>query len=126
MAKKTVVMRVCDLHTGNVAASKTVTMSWNGRSYRLDLCDQHFAELDSTVGKWTGRSRPSARAAGRTRKAVAKKRATRPAKRTTRKRSSAGGNSAQIRAWAQANGFPVSTRGRIPGEVREAFQAANK
>ena len=33
MAKKTLVMRVCDLHTGNVEADKTVTMSWNGRSY---------------------------------------------------------------------------------------------
>lgn len=31
---------------------------------------------------------------------------------------------AEIRAWAMANGYSVSDRGRIPGEVREAFKAA--
>jgi hypothetical protein len=126
MAKKTVVMRVCDLHRGNVEAVKTVTMSWARRTYHLDLCDQHFSELDSTIGKWTGRPRPSTRTTGRTQKATTKKRATRPAKRGGRKRSSAANNSAQVREWAQANGLEISSRGRIPGEVRAAYDAARK
>ncbi len=31
----------------------------------------------------------------------------------------------QVRAWARANGFQVSDRGRIPSEVVAAFEAAN-
>jgi len=31
---------------------------------------------------------------------------------------------AEIRAWARANGHPVSAKGRIPASVREAFDAA--
>jgi hypothetical protein len=126
MAKKTVVMRVCDLHRGNVEAVKTVTMSWNRRTYHLDLCDQHFSEVDSAIGKWTSRPRPSTRTTGRSQKATAKKRATRPAKRGGRKRASASNNSAQVREWAQANGLAISSRGRIPGEVRAAYDAAKK
>lgn len=32
---------------------------------------------------------------------------------------------ADIRAWAQANGYVVGDRGRLPAEVSEAFAAAN-
>ena len=38
----------------------------------------------------------------------------------------AGGTSAaEIRDWARSNGYDVPERGRIPGRVREAFDAAN-
>jgi hypothetical protein len=30
----------------------------------------------------------------------------------------------RLREWARANGYKVSERGRIPGEVREAYTAA--
>ena len=39
-------------------------------------------------------------------------------------RSSKGGL-AEIRDWARANGYEVSDRGRIPGNVMEAYEAAN-
>lgn len=135
MAKKTVVMRVCDLHRGDVGAVKTVQMSWNGHNYQLDLCDEHLSELDSAVGGWTARARPPAGGARRgPRKSAATRRASRPskrpakrpAKRTARRRSSAGGNSAQVRQWAKANGLTVNSRGRIPGEVRAAYEAAQR
>ena len=31
-----------------------------------------------------------------------------------------------IRSWAQANGYQVSSRGRVSAEVRKAFEEANK
>ena len=43
--KKTIEVRVCDLHKGNATAASTVRMSWNGKSYQLDLCDEHRSEL---------------------------------------------------------------------------------
>jgi hypothetical protein len=30
-----------------------------------------------------------------------------------------------VRAWAESNGYEVSSRGRIKGEIIEAFRAAN-
>ena len=32
---------------------------------------------------------------------------------------------AEIRLWAQAEGYPVSDRGRVPGHVVAAFEAAH-
>jgi hypothetical protein len=32
---------------------------------------------------------------------------------------------AEIRAWAAENGYEVSARGRVPAEVRAAYEAAN-
>lgn len=30
-----------------------------------------------------------------------------------------------IRDWANSNGYQVSSRGRIPGEIEEAYEAAH-
>ena len=47
---------------------------------------------------------------------------------TTRKRrsaaSSSGPSARELRDWARSNGYEVSDRGRVPAEVREAFEAA--
>jgi hypothetical protein len=49
-------------------------------------------------------------------------RSRRPAaSRGTGRRSSRGTSSAEIRAWAQANGHTVSDRGRIPSAVVTAY-----
>jgi hypothetical protein len=34
-------------------------------------------------------------------------------------------DAAAVRVWAQSNGFEVPDRGRIPGTVREAYEAAD-
>ncbi len=39
--------------------------------------------------------------------------------------ASAGSSPAEIRAWAAENGYEVSARGRVPAEVRAAYEAAN-
>ena len=44
---------------------------------------------------------------------------------TRRRRSGSNGTDvAAVRAWAHENGYEVSTRGRIPGALLEAYQAA--
>ena len=48
---------------------------------------------------------------------------TKAARRTSAKTSSA--NTKAIREWAQANGYDVSDRGRIPADVADAYAAAN-
>ena len=41
-------------------------------------------------------------------------------------RKAAAGNedTAAIRAWAKSSGYNVSDRGRVPAEIREAYQKA--
>jgi hypothetical protein len=40
--------------------------------------------------------------------------------------SAARDRSADIRAWAKANGIPVSDRGRIPASIAEQYKAATR
>ncbi len=39
----------------------------------------------------------------------------------------AGGSqdTAKIRAWAKENGYEVNDRGRVPADIREAYEKAN-
>jgi hypothetical protein len=47
--------------------------------------------------------------------------------RTARRQSSGGRDDIpQIRAWAEANGYDVSARGRIKKEVIDAYDEAHK
>ena len=39
--------------------------------------------------------------------------------------ASRGESQAEIREWARAQGYAVGDRGRIPGEVRTAYEAAH-
>ena len=41
--------------------------------------------------------------------------------------AAAGGNkdTAEIRKWAKENGYSVNDRGRVPAEIREAYEKAN-
>ncbi|WP_027661742.1 Lsr2 family DNA-binding protein, partial [Salinispora mooreana] len=43
---------------------------------------------------------------------------------SSRNRRQGAGERAAIRKWAQANGYQVADRGRIPREVREAYATA--
>lgn len=103
MAQKIQVVLVDDLDGG--AATETVGFSLDGVAYEIDLNAAHASELRSAFSPFVDAGR---RTTGR-------KSAARP--RTK-------GDVAKIRAWAQANGEEVSSRGRIPAKVREAYYAA--
>ena len=124
MASKSVVMRVCDLHKESVEAAKTVRFSWDGTRHQLDLCTEHLGEVESTVSDWL--RGPSSSNRRKTGKATGAGNSGRGAKRRPSKRSStaAANDSGELRAWAKANGYTVSDRGRIPTQVRAAYEAA--
>ena len=128
MASKSVMMRVCDLHHRESTPSvKTVRFTWEGTRHQLDLCSEHVGEVESTVNAWVRATSPSTGSRRQPRKAAAAR--GRTAKRSTAKRasSSAASNpSRELRTWAKANGFNVSDRGRIPTDVRTAYEAATK
>lgn len=49
----------------------------------------------------------------------------RTGRKTGKKSGGTGGNAKEIRAWALENGLEVPARGRIPGLVRDAYDAAH-
>ena len=95
-------------------ASETVSFALDGTSYEIDLNDKNAAGLRDALAAYIGHGRKVSAGARRGR----------------RSSSAAGqGNGAhsakEIRDWARSNGRKVPDRGRIPAEVREAFDAAH-
>lgn len=87
-------------------AAETVSFSLDGVSYEIDLSQANAGKLRDDLAQWVGHAR---RVGGR--KAAGKK--------------PKGGAANDIRAWALAQGMQVSARGRVPAEVREAYEKAN-
>lgn len=99
-------------------ASEIVEFALDGVSYEIDLNDENATKLRETLAPWIAEAR---RSGGR---------------RQTRRRSGGSSSSngggagrsdelAQIREWGRANGFKVSSRGRVSQELRDAYAAAH-
>ena len=109
MAQKVKVLLIDDLDGSD--ADETISFAVDGVSYEIDLNAQHAGELREAFAKWIGHAR---RSGGRRRTATAR-----------RSSSAGGGDTAAIREWARENGYKVSDRGRVPADVREAYDAAH-
>lgn len=110
MAQKMEITLVDDID--GTPAQETVTFAVDGVNYEIDLNEDHANALRESFAEWVAHAR---RAGGR--------------KVTTRRTRSAGSGASagasKIREWARENGYTVSERGRIPAEVREAYDRAN-
>ena len=106
--KKTQVVLLDDID--GTEAEETVSFSFKGVSYELDLSSANAAAMAEDLEKWI---KPARRVGGRT--------TTRSARSPKAKASSRAG---EIRAWAQGQGLEVNERGRIPAEIVAAFEAA--
>jgi hypothetical protein len=116
MAQKVQVVLTCDLDEDEVPAAQTVTFGFDGSTYAFELCERHLAEFNDTMQAYTALARL---ADGPRRRRVATAgpgRSRRPVGAVA---------SSDVRAWAKDNGYDVSERGRIPAEIRTAFDAAN-
>lgn len=111
MAQKVQVVLVDDIDGGT--ADETVSFALDGISYEIDLSTANAARFRDEVATWVGHAR---RVGGRARSGRRSGAA--------RSQSRGSGESAAIRDWARENGFTVNERGRIPAEVREAYEKA--
>lgn len=111
--KKQITQLVDDLDGAVLEAGEgsTIRFGLEGRSFEIDLSDANAEKLRAALAPFV--------AAGRS--VAGTGRAT-SARRSSR---SNGGELAEIRAWAQSNGYAVGDRGRISAEVREAYAKAN-
>ena len=106
MAQQVKVLLIDD--TDGSDASETVNFGLDGVNYEIDLNDSNAASLREQLAPWVekARRRPGQRAA----------------RGTTQRRGTS--DAGKIRAWAAENGIEVSSRGRIPAEVREQYEQA--
>ncbi|QBR92557.1 histone-like nucleoid-structuring protein Lsr2 [Nocardioides euryhalodurans] len=108
MAQKVNIVLVDDLDGSD--ASETVSFGLDGTSYEIDLNDKNAAALREALSGYVGHARKVTAARGRKARTTA---------------TTSGPSARELRDWARSNGFEVSDRGRVPAEVREAFDAAH-
>jgi hypothetical protein len=109
MAREVQIKLVDDLDGGS--AAETVAFGLDGSAYEIDLSKRNATKLRGALEPYVAGGRkvtPARRGRGRGR-------AARPG----------GPSAAEIREWARGNGWEVSDRGRVPAEVRDAFDAAH-
>jgi len=108
MAQKVHIVLEDDLDGSD--ATQTVSFGLDGASYEIDLNDKNAAALRDSLANYIGHGRKVSSGSRRGRRSSG---------------SSGGGSSAkEIREWARSNGHKVPERGRIPADVREAYEAA--
>jgi Lsr2 len=111
MAQKVHIVLEDDLDGSD--ASQTVSFGLDGASYEIDLNDKNAAALRDSLANYIGHGR--------------KVSGSRRGRRSSGSSGSSGGGSSakEIREWARSNGHKVPERGRIPADVREAYEAAH-
>ena len=108
MARRIVEIFIDDLDGATLEDSdhESVRFGLDGIDYRIDLGRRNADELRAVFEPYI--------AAG-----------TRVARSAQVPRSPKGGNTGEIRSWATANGYQVAQRGRLPGQIMNAYVAAN-
>lgn len=110
MATKYITQTVDDLDGTVIEDAETLTFSVDGRAYEIDLSADNAQQLRDAFAPYISAGRPL-----RSERGTARRNQTAPSRQ----------NLAAIRAWAGDNGYTVSSRGRVPHEVIEAYNNAN-
>jgi hypothetical protein len=105
MAQKVTVVLEDDIDGG--PATQTVAFSVDGDAYEIDLNDANAARFKDVMAPFVGAARRGSRGGSRSGRGRGRGRNTK---------------TAEIRAWARANGQKVNERGRIPADVVAAYE----
>lgn len=110
MAQKVNIVLVDDIDGSD--ATQTVSFGLDGTSYEIDLNDKNAAKLRDALATFVGHGRKVSTGSRRS------------GSRSSRS-SGTGSDAKVVREWAKANGHKVPERGRIPADVRAAYEAAH-
>lgn len=109
MAQKQVTIFIDDLTGEETIEGATHTFTLNGVEYEIDLSPDSYDQMLEAFGPYLK--------AGRKRGRI---------KRRAKVHGQVSGPStADVREWARANGYDVNERGRIPAEIRTAYEATH-
>lgn len=116
MAERIVRQLIDDLDGSEIPEGKgeSVEFAFRGVSYRIDLTNANVAKLEKALAPYI----ESATKTGGSRRRARGRRNGKTGDGSSRERLSA------IRTWAAKHGHNVSSRGRIPVKVIEAYDAA--
>lgn len=110
MARKTIIELVDDTDDSR-SADETVEFGIDGVTYEIDLASVNADKLRADLNKWVESAR---RVSGRNRRGTGRRSTPKIDRLQT----------AAIRDWASKNGHKVSTRGRVPAEIIDAYNTA--
>ena len=118
MAERIVRQLVDDLDGSEIADGKGEQLEFTvrGMTYRLDLTQANVTKFDKALAPFIESATKVGAPRRRSRGGVDARSKSRGSKREL----------SAIRAWASKHGHQVSTRGRIPGEVMNAYEAAHR
>jgi hypothetical protein len=110
MAQRVEVLLTDDITGGDIPAGKgeTVTFALDGHTYEIDLTNKNAGALRKALSPYISAGRRVKTSRGAKVKHV-----------------QVGPDAKTIKEWARANGYEVAGRGRVPNDIREAFEAAN-
>ncbi len=108
MAQRVQVILVDDLDGGE--AAETISFALDGVSYEIDLSDDNAEKFRNEMAEWTANAR---RSGGR--KLTGRRAGSSPRRHDLN----------QVREWGRQNGFKVSDRGRVSGELQSAYDKAH-
>src|SRR3954452_9307335 len=109
MAQQMVLVLTDDLDGSE--AAETMSYSWDGNNYVIDLNEAHAAEFRSAVEPFLKASRKAGR--------------TQPRKAASASASKGELSPGAVRAWAREQGLEVNERGRIQSSILEQYKAAH-
>ena len=113
MAQRVNIVLVDDIDGSD--ATQTVAFGLDGANYEIDLNDDNAAALREALAPYVGHGRKLGRGGGGAKRGGGRAAAS----------SGTGASAKEIREWARDNGHAVPERGRIPADVREAYDAAH-
>jgi hypothetical protein len=110
MAQRTQILLTDDLDGTDIPAGKgeTVTFALDGHTHEIDLTNKNAGALRKALSPYIGMGRRVTTSRGARVKHV-----------------QVGPDAKTVKEWARANGYEVADRGRVPKEIRAAFEAAN-
>jgi Lsr2 len=112
MAQKVLVQLVDDLDGQAGEDVSTVQFGLDGVSYEIDLAEDNAERLRDSLAGYVAAAR---RVGGRVRRGTSSRSG----------QQAVSGEASQIREWAAANGFEVSSRGRMPSHIIDAYHEAH-
>jgi hypothetical protein len=127
MTERIIRQLIDDLDQTEIVDGKggSVEFALRGTTYTIDLTDANIAKLDKALAPFVeAAARASGNHAPKTRSAATSARKKRAGRRSSKRTST--NSTATVRAWAAENGHEVSTRGRIPASVSEAYDLAHR
>jgi len=116
MSQKTITTYVDDLDGSEGEDVSTIQFGLDGVSYEADLSQQNAKKLRDDLA---GLIEVARKVSGHTGRQTRSRRRSNGAGPVDREQTRA------VREWGRANGWTISERGRIPGTVTAAFDAAH-